>query len=190
MREKKQMTAYEQSLFNDLKKLSKRANQRIVRLERLTDTKEPFEVKKLADTLSIEGVNGWTKSGRVRASMNMDVLSMRATIKEVKKFLSSPLSRVAGVKEYHSNLEKNLGKKITYKQSSSIYKAKKDWKWILEYMDESEFWDFARESVKENWSEEVFEENIMVYIWDSQLDETLKNDIKDLFDYAQGVTGV
>lgn len=34
------MTPYEASLFNEMKKLSKRANQRILRLERETGIKE------------------------------------------------------------------------------------------------------------------------------------------------------
>ena len=37
---KNNMTPYEVSLFNEMKKLSKRANQRIVRLERETGIKE------------------------------------------------------------------------------------------------------------------------------------------------------
>ena len=49
-----EMTKRETELFNEMKKLSKRANQRIVRLERLTNVKEPFAVKQLADKLSAD----------------------------------------------------------------------------------------------------------------------------------------
>ena len=55
------MTPYEASLFLEMKKLSKRANQRIVRLERLTKTKDPFAVKQLKDKLSSDIVNTWTE---------------------------------------------------------------------------------------------------------------------------------
>lgn len=49
-----------EKLFNELKKLSKTANQRILRLERLTGEKETFAVKQLTDYLST--TNGLTKS--------------------------------------------------------------------------------------------------------------------------------
>lgn len=42
MANKKEMTPYEASLFAEMKKLSKRANQRIVRLEIETGIKERF----------------------------------------------------------------------------------------------------------------------------------------------------
>ena len=187
-RQKIEMTPYEASLYSDLKKLSKRANQRIVRLERLTEKKETFAVKELADILSIEGINAWTKSGRVRVNLSMDVITMRATIKAVKQFLNNPLSTTGKVKQFKKTQEEKLGKKISYKKASSIYKARKDWKWILQYFDESDFWAFARESVFENWSQEDFIENISPYINDSQIDEYLKEDLKNLYDYAKGVT--
>lgn len=184
----KEMTPYELSLYSDLKKLSKRANQRILRLERLTEKKETFAVKELADVLSIEGINAWTKSGRVRVNLSMDVITMRATIKAVKQFLNNPLSTTGKVKKFKKIQEEKIGKKISYKKASSIYKARKDWKWILQYFDESEFWAFARESITENWTEEEFIENILPYINTSQLDDYLKEDLKNLYDYSKGVT--
>ena len=76
-----------QKLFNELKKLSKRANQRIVRLERLTGVKEGFATKQLADYLSSEQVQGWTKKGRVRVAKSMTETQMIAVIKATKNFL-------------------------------------------------------------------------------------------------------
>lgn len=50
----------QQLLYNELKKLSKRANQRIVRLER-TFGKDTWATKKLKEKLSIEKLGAWTK---------------------------------------------------------------------------------------------------------------------------------
>lgn len=51
----------QQLLYNELKKLSKRANQRIVRLERSFD-KDTWATKKLKEKLSIEKLGAWTKT--------------------------------------------------------------------------------------------------------------------------------
>lgn len=51
----------QQLLYNELKKLSKRANQRIVRLER-TFGKDTWATKKLKEKLSIEKLGAWTKT--------------------------------------------------------------------------------------------------------------------------------
>ena len=190
MKGKKEMTAYEQSLFNELKREAKVVNQRILRLERLVEKKEPFAVKQLADYLSIEGLNAWTKTGRVAVRKSFDSMQMKAILKQLRTFKESPQSRVAGVKEIKKIYEERMGKKLSYKQASSIYQAKKQWTWIRKYMTDSEWWDFARECVKEGWTYETFEENIMTIITDSQLDEELKRDLQDLYDYTQGVTGV
>lgn len=186
---KKVLTSYEASLFNELKREAKVANQRILRLERLTGKKESFATKQLADFLSVEGLDAWTKTGRVAVRKSFDAMQMKAILKQLRTFRESPQSRVAGVKQIKKVYEERLGKKLTYKQASSIFQAKKQWFWIRQYMSDSEFWDFARECVKENWSFERFEENIMTIITDKQLDEQLKFDLQDLYDFAQGVTG-
>lgn len=61
MANKINLTPYEASLFAEMKKLSKRANQRIVRLERETGLQDSFAIKQLKDYLSSEKVNTWTE---------------------------------------------------------------------------------------------------------------------------------
>ncbi len=58
---KVEMTPEQASLFSEMKKLSKRANQRIVRLERETGLQDSFAIKQLKDYLSSEKVNTWTE---------------------------------------------------------------------------------------------------------------------------------
>lgn len=184
---KKEMTPYEASLFVEMKKLSKRANQRIVRLERETGIKEGFATKQLADYLSSDVLNAWTKRGRVSAKTSLSAQQMKSVIKATKQFLAQETSRVAGVKSFQKSVSKQAGKKVTYKQASALYQAQKNYTWIYQYMTPSEFWDFARECVKEGWSEETFIDKIMVYITDRTLDEVLKKDLQNLYDYIQGV---
>ena len=86
------------SLFNELKKLSKRANQRIVRLEREFG-KDTWATRELKDKLEVEPLQAWTRSGRVKVNKSMTETQLRATIKEVNKFLNKATSTKRGIKK-------------------------------------------------------------------------------------------
>lgn len=85
-------------LFNELKKLSKRANQRIVRLERRYG-KDTWGIKYLKEKLNIEPLQAWTKTGRVKINKQMTVSQLKATIKATNQFLQSPTSTTRGIKK-------------------------------------------------------------------------------------------
>ena len=72
MSRKIEMTPQQVSLFNQLKKLSKQANQRILRLERYAETTEPFAVKQLADYMSSSKLELWTKKRKSRNEKRND----------------------------------------------------------------------------------------------------------------------
>ena len=72
MSRKIEMTPQQASLFNQLKKLSKQANQRIVRLERYAETSEPFAVKQLVDYMSSSKLELWTKKRKSRNKKRND----------------------------------------------------------------------------------------------------------------------
>lgn len=187
MSRKIEQTPSQASLFSELKKLSKKANQRIVRLERYSEDKEPFAVKQLADYLSSSKLNSWTKTGRVATKRGMSELQMKSIIRAMQRFIKEETSTVSGAKQYTQRLTKEAGKPVPPKLASSYYKAEKNYTWIYQYMTESEFWDFARECVKNHYSFETFVNKIMVYITDRVLDETLKTDLLHLYNYIQGV---
>ena len=71
--------------------------------------------------------------------------------------------------------------------ANTYYQASKGYDWIYKYIAPSDFWEIARECVKENWSEETFIDNISVYITDRTVDEILKEDLRKLYKYIQGV---
>ena len=89
---KKEMTPAEQKLFNDLKKLAKRANQRLVRLERLTGEKGTFASKQLYDYLDSNELKALSKAGRIRVSKQFNFTQLKAIIKATEQFLESPTS--------------------------------------------------------------------------------------------------
>lgn len=176
-------------LFNELKKLGKRANQRIVRLERLTGVKESFAVKQLADYLSSMQVNGWTKTGRVRYNPNMTETQMIATIKAVKDFLENETSRVAPVKKIKKEVEESLGFEVSYEAVSTIYQAQELWRWVEDEYG-SMFW-------KED-APRIFTETREDWVYDLWLrssnvkDVTIKYKLERIYDYIKehGLRGV
>lgn len=117
---KKEVTREEQELFNELKKLSKRANQRIVRLEREFG-KDTWATKYLKEKLATEPLQAWTISGRVKANKSMTVTQMKATIKATKEFLNSSISTKRGVKKAKQKAIKTLKTRFSTDVSDISY---------------------------------------------------------------------
>lgn len=117
---KKELTREEQELFNELKKLSKRANQRIVRLEREFG-KDTWATKYLRDKLATEPLQAWTISGRVKANKSMTVTQMKGTIKATKEFLNSSISTKRGVKKAKQKAIKTLKTRFSTDVSDISY---------------------------------------------------------------------
>lgn len=119
-RVKKELTREEQELFSELKKLSKRANQRIVRLEREFG-KDTWATKYLKEKLATEPLQAWSISGRVKANKSMTVTQMKATIKATKEFLNSSISTKRGVKKAKQKAIKTLKKRFSTDVSDISY---------------------------------------------------------------------
>ena len=120
MPSKIELTREEQELFNELKKLSKRANQRIVRLER-SFGKDTWGTKYLKTKLATEPLQAWTRSGRVRVNKSMTVSQMKATIKATKEFLNSSISTRRGIKKAKQKAIKTLKTRFSSDVSDISY---------------------------------------------------------------------
>ena len=179
-------TSSETSLYNELKRLAKRANQRILRLERLTGITGTFATKQLYDYLESDVLNALTSKGRVAVRRDFDETQMKAIIKAVNIFLESD-STVKKVKKITKSYTEQAGKELNFEMANTYYQANKGYDWIYKYIAPSDFWEIARESVKENWSEETFIDNISVYITDRTVDEILKEYLRKLYNYIKGV---
>ena len=99
MAKKIELTKEQNLLFNELKILSKRANQRILELERIIKNKEPLATQYLREKLEVKPLQAWTRKGRVKASKKMTPEQMQATIKATKEFLKNPMSTRRGIKK-------------------------------------------------------------------------------------------
>jgi hypothetical protein len=144
-----EITERQRALINEVKRLSKNANQRILQIERLTKRKSPqFAVKELADLLS--SVNGLTKrkgkSIRVaQYKKSMTETQLIAIDKALRNFLNkekTPTGTIRGIKEYTKKVSIEQNKKLSFVQAAAIYRARSEWKNIFDYVNESEFWSY------------------------------------------------
>lgn len=121
-----ELTQEERELFTELKKLSKRANQRILRLEREFG-RDTWATKYLKEKLTTEPLQAWTKSGRVKASKKMTIHQMRDTIKATNEFLNSSISTKSGIKKAKQKAIQTLKTRfstdvsdITYEEAEAL----------------------------------------------------------------------
>lgn len=185
---KKEMTTEEKELYNDLKMLVKRANQRLVRIERLTGEKDSFSSKQLFDYLSSEKLKAVTKTNRIKTE-NFNLEQMEAIKNAVEKFLDKDsLSTVSNIKKHKAKVEKAIGTKVSFKDLSAIYKARDLWKWTDEQYG-SAFWtDFAPRILEQNKNEWI--EFAKLYSQEGN-DLELQGKLSQIYDYIQkhGVRG-
>lgn len=172
MPKKIELNSEQQQLFNELKKLSKRANQRIVRLEREFG-KDTWATKKLRDKLATEPLQAWTKTGRVKVNKSMTTTQMKATIKATQQFLNSKTSTKRGIKQVKKTTIKQLAKSLgtddedlTNEEAEALYDMLSDdyVTDILKYIPASNFWALIEDAKEAADSQESFISRISDYI--------------------------
>lgn len=185
------MNQEEREALNDLRLLVKKANQRILSLERLTDMRESFAAKELFDYLSSKDLNMITKSGRVRFSLKYDLNEIKILNKALSQFFKRSGSSVKKIKslkkEYEQEIAEEIGikKKITYKQANVIYQSGKHYTWIYEYIPKSEFWSYYVVACNNyNWSSETWINQLKDRVSDIP-DEELRKDLESLYIYIK-----
>ena len=172
MPKKIELNSEQQQLFNELKKLSKRANQRIVRLEREFG-KDTWATKKLRDKLAAEPLQAWSKTGRVKVNKSMTTTQMKATIKATQQFLNSKTSTKRGIKQVKKTTIKQLAKSLgtddedlTNEEAEALYDMLSDdyVTDILKYIPASDFWALIEDAKEAGESQESFISRISDYI--------------------------
>lgn len=172
MPKKIELNSDQQQLFNELKKLSKRANQRIVRLEKEFG-KDTWATKKLRDKLATEPLQAWTKTGRVKVNKSMTTTQMKATIKATQQFLNSKTSTKRGIKQVKKTTIKQLAKSLgtddedlTNEEAEALYDMLSDdyVTDILKYIPASNFWALIEDAKEAADSQESFISRISDYI--------------------------
>lgn len=172
-----------EDLYKELIRLSKQANQRILRAEKLSGITELFEIKDLADKL--DSLNMWTKRGRVGTSKALTETQMTAQIKALNEYLKINETKQKGIKERLKQYSERIGKDLSFKEANAVFQVRTKYK---EYYEEhSEFWDLARETLEMSYDLETFTEKLSSLLGNEYVDENFKNDLQDLYVYAKGV---
>lgn len=181
MAKKIEMSQDEFELFYELKKLAKRANQRLVRLERLTGEKGLFASRQLYDYL--DSVGGLSEKGRVRVSKKFSTQQMLSIKKATEMFLKNVSESTTGaLKKEKEKIEKSIGKKIKWSHFSTMYTASELYKWAQEEFG-SKFWrDFAPKV--HTMSKTSWVEYCAMYL-DAVNDVAISNKLKALYDYLK-----
>lgn len=185
MAKKIEMSKEEQQLYNELQKIIKKANQRLVRLERLTGEKGTFASKQLYDYLTSNELNAVTKSGRIRILKSYNIQKLLAVKKATQQFLNKEESTVKGIKKLKVQYEKEAEKQLNFKELNTLYRSGKNYTWIYEFIPKSEFWgNWVKTTNRENWDKETFVEQIALRM-EREVDVELKADLEALYYYVK-----
>lgn len=186
-KKKIEMSKEEQQLYNELQKLAKTANQRLLRIERLTGLYSSFASKQLYDYLDSSTLNALTPSLRIKVSKTFNLMQLKAIIKATEQFLESKeVSTVSGIKKLRKSYSEKAGKTLSYEQVDILYQSGRNYSWIIgkNGLTESEFWGtwvpLARrgEADKDTWVE-ILADRIAV-----ELDDYYKEKLTDIYYYV------
>ena len=186
---KEEISQEQKDLYEELKKLAKRANQRIVRLEREFG-KDKWAIKNLRDRLDTQKLNAWTKTGRIKYNKSMSITELRAVTKATKQFLNSQTSTKRGIQQVRKKQIESLRislstdeKEFTFEEAETFYRLFEDTDYtffIRKYdIPASAFNDLIQEAKEYNNTFDDFLENLEIYI-------TIGND-KELLTRAQAI---
>lgn len=155
-----------EELINKLRLEIKRANQRLVRLERQFG-KGTWGAGRLEAKLNTDRLQAWTEKGRVRTQVSkMSLLDLQILDRAVNDFLSNKMtSTVKGVKQRISKLKQGIEREFEIESdvAEEIYSYFDDdnFKYLLRYYEKpSDFINEIMEAKEKNESLEEFEDRI------------------------------
>ena len=199
------MTSEESALFQEVNKLVKRANQRLLRMERATGEQGSYSAKELYDRLSSDTLNAVTSGGRISMKKSYNVQQLRAIKTATEKYLNG-ISTVSKAKKYTKEVSEKSGVPLDLKRASSIFQLRDNYEWIYEYYKGSDFWaEYGNPVIKKEMNQPTFLDSIFKDIKQYQgelakmqeegeevetdilsnlTDEDLKKKIMDLYIYV------
>lgn len=175
------MTQEELKLYNELKKEIKKANMRLLNLERFSGKPFTWAGRELYDLLSVEKLNAISKGNRIAINKEMSEEQLKRIMFATKNFLSKKTSTIRGVKNRIKNIKSGFtqGIGVSEEQAEKIYQAFEDdiIKWALRYMDASELWALIEEAKESPLSEQRFSNE---FLKRAEIAGDIDADFKDL----------
>lgn len=137
-RSSKSQTEYDR-LLKEYKKLAKRADQRLVRLENLSKEQGFSGVKNWAYGVAQKAIRRWSGSEGIRFNTKAPskMQALRAKIRDIKSFLSSVTSTKSGItkvyKKRAATLNKNNGTNFSWEDVGKFFESAEYEKMEREY---------------------------------------------------------
>lgn len=168
--------------FAEMKKLAKRANQRLLELERLTGKSVSWAAKQLMDRLDIIGAR--TKKNRISFKKSFDIKQMNKVISATMTFLNAKTSTISGIKDVTKKAAEtfHLTHKISIADAEAIYSLfdKEYYDNITKHIDPSSLINLVSDSRKKNLNQKDTLKVLGQYIQGTN-DRKLKDDLKQLY---------
>lgn len=175
-----------EDVLNDLRLLVKRANQRILRIERKYG-KDKWAIKNLKARLDIPLLNAWTDTGRVRANKSMSLEQLKAIRKATNTFLNSKTSQVREInkliKEQQKRDKENWDFEPDEEEEELLYslRSDRDFNILSGVVQQSVLYDYiVNYAIPNKPSLETFMEDIEE-IGNFIPDEDLRNSVINLY---------
>lgn len=168
--------------FAEMKKLAKRANQRLLELERLTGKSDSWAAKQLMARLDVIGAK--TKKNRISFKQSYDIKQMNKVISATMTFLNAKTSTISGIKSVTRKAAEtfHINHKISISDAEAIYSLfeKEYYDNIIKHIDPSSLINLISDSRKKNLNQKDTLKVLGQYIQGTN-DRKLKDDLKQLY---------
>lgn len=169
-------------LYRELKRLSKKSNERIRQIEKRYG-KNSWAVNNLKNRLDSDKLNAWTKTGRISIKNDYSIPQMRAVIKANELFLKSQTSTLVGIRHLKKKVTKAIQESlsndkvtISDKEAENLYKIleDKDNRGIVDKLGGSTIFGIANDVVRKNDNKDKFLDKVKQYlIYDKEDKDTI-----------------
>ena len=119
------MTTKYEELLKEYRKLAKRADQRLVRIEKEYSKRKGYEeITQYAYRVAMRDIKSWSGEGsrRFNTAPPKNTNALKAKIADMKKFLEAPSSTLSGVKKIYDKRAATINKKFGTDFSSAELK--------------------------------------------------------------------
>ena len=146
---KKKSTAEYDALVEKYRQLAKKSDQRLVRLEKLSQEEGFKSVLKYAYKKAMKSIRSWSgeKATRFNTKPPKRIDQLRSKIRDMERFISSVSSRVGGIKSVYKKRAQTINKR---------FGTNFDWENIGKFFESPEFEKYATEGSEENFGSDTY----------------------------------
>ena len=172
--------------YKNLSRMIKKANRRLMRLEKFSDKNVSWAGKQLQSKIDNEKVGAWSRDNLIQISNNMSDLQLQRVYKATSDFLNSKASTVTGVKNIIKRTTRNIGVSVgvSRDEAESLYQMLTDdtFKYIKENSSatSSDIWYVIQEAKERRFTGQAFLKR-MYEVADTIPDKEMTNNINALF---------